>query len=95
MYYSFYSFLPYTSINDIENSNISKLLNKQKDILENIFSDIICLNPNSTYVLITFYIYYFLNCYFIEKDNNHICKEILTKINSLLSTKILYKYQSL
>ena len=91
MYYSFYSFLPYTSLNDIENSNISKLLNKQKDILENIFSDIICLNPNSTYVLITFYIYYFLNCYFIEKDNNHICKEILSKINSLLSAKILYK----
>ena len=64
MYYSFYSFLPYSSINDTENSNISKLFNKQKDLLENIFSDIIPLNPNSSYILINFYIYYFLNFFF-------------------------------
>ena len=91
MYYSFYSFLPYSSINDTENSNISKLFNKQKDLLENIFSDIIPLNPNSSYILINFYIYYFLNFFFVEKDNYQLCKEILNKINTIVSEKILYK----
>ena len=73
MYYSFYSFSPYSSNyffsqkNNLSNnpnedhSKISLLLNKQKQILENMFSDMISINQNSVYILINFYIYYFFN----------------------------------
>ena len=103
MYYSFYSYLPYFSnyfftpnnnsnINmKEENTKISQLLNKQKGFLENIFSDLISLNPNSQYILINFYIYYFLNFYFIENDKIKLCEEIVEKINSIMNGKIIYK----
>ena len=104
MYYSFYSFSPYSSnyffsqkaninnnnIND-EHFKISSLLNKQKQILENIFSDMISINQNSAYILINFYIYYFFNFYFVEIDKIKICEEVLKKINSIIKEKILYK----
>ena len=95
MYYSFYSFFPYSYSNKndtkLEYSNISQLLNKQKEILESIFSDIISLNPNSSYILINFYIYYFLNFYIVDNNKNKLCEEILNKINSIISDKIIYK----
>lgn len=102
MYYSFFSFLPYSSnyfltpknninIPQEEKLNISQLLSKQMQLLENIFSDFISINPNSSYALINFYIYYFLNFYFIENDKMKLCEEVLEKINSISNSKILYK----
>ena len=98
MYYSFspysinYNYESKIELNDTvqKNSNISQLFNKQKQILETVFSDIISPNPNSSYILINFYIYYFLNFYIIEKDGK-ICEDILNKINSIILEKILYK----
>jgi len=103
MYYSFFSFFPYStsyfftpknSINNIpkeENSSISQLLTKQMQLLENIFSDFISINQDSSYILINFYIYYFLNFYFVENDKMKLCEEVLEKINAINTDKILYK----
>ena len=105
MYYTFFSFLSYSKDNYTflknqipKNCNnqqdvptVSQLLTKTKNLLENIFDDIISINPNSTYILIHFYIYYFLNFYFVDIDKNKSCEEILTKINNINTKNILYK----
>ena len=103
MYYSFFSFLPYSSnyfcstknntnnTPKIEQSNISNLLKRQKILLENIFFEIISINNNSAYMLINFYIYYFLNFYLVENDKTKTCEDILGKINVIVNNKIIYK----
>ena len=96
-----YSFLPFNNsptFNFIKNSNksnqdinITEMLNEQIIILEKIFSEIISINPRTSYILINFYIYYFINYYFIEKNDIKQSEKIMKKINNIFENKILYK----
>ena len=101
MYYSFfpfyndnYSFLGAQKKN-LKNStpeiNITEMLNEQELILEKIFGEIIPINPRTSYILIHFYFYYFINSYFIENNNIKECEKIISKINDIFKNKILYK----
>ena len=98
-----YSFLPMNNHNEfnyiknsnkdkcIQDINISEMLNEQIIILEKIFSEIISINPRTSYILINFYIYYFINYYFIEKNDIKQSEKIIKKINNIFEKKILYK----
>ena len=101
MYYSFFPFYN-NNFSFIKNANrdknlnnqdmnISEILNEQKVILEKIFSEIISINSRSSYALINFYFYYFLNYYFVENNQLKECEQIISKINNIFENKILYK----
>jgi hypothetical protein len=100
----YYSFFPFNNDNfsflraqnkDQKNStpqiDITEMLNEQQLILEKIFGDIIPINPRTSYILIHFYFYYFINCYFVENNNIKECEKIITRINDIFKNKILYK----
>ena len=104
MHYSFFpffnnnmSFIKNQNKDNLKNSNsnpeinISEMLNEQKLILEKIFSDIISINSRSCYTLINFYFYYFINYYFVEKNQLNECEKIMEKINHIFENKIIYK----
>ncbi len=71
--------------------NISEMLNEQKIILEKIFSDIISINIRTSYTLLNFYLYYFLNCFFVENNKFKESEKIIGIINNIFENKIIYK----
>ena len=77
--------------NSNNETNISEMLNDQKLILEKIFSDILSINSKSSYALINFYLYYFLNYYYVENNQLKECEQIISKINNIFENKMLYK----
>ena len=101
MYYSFFYFyndnFSFTrtqnkgSKNPSPEINITEMLNEQEMILEKIFGEIITINPRTSYILIHFYFYYFINYYFVENNNLKECEKIISKINDIFKNKILYK----
>ena len=101
MYYSFFPFYNenYNFIRsqnkDPKNSapeiNITEMMNDQQLILEKIFGEIIPINPRTSYILIHFYFYYFINCYFVQNNNIKECEKVISKINDIFKNKILYK----
>ena len=102
-----YSFFPFSNSNisfikgqnkdNLKNNNcypeinISEMLKEQKLILEKIFADIISINYKTSYILINFYIYYFINYYFVDKNQSKECEKIISKINNIFENKIIYK----
>ena len=93
MYYSFYPF--HFLNNAMEKNNleisITNILNEIKIILENNFDNIISINSRSAYLMINFYIYFFINSYFVEENKIEQCQEILNKINDINKNKIIIK----
>ena len=67
------------------------MLNEQKIILEKIFCDIIAINPKTSYMLINFYFYYFINYYFVENNQIKECEKIISSLNNIFENKVLYK----
>ena len=103
----YYSFFPFSSNNNygfvrninrdsnISNNNpeinISEMLEEQKLILEEIFSNILSVNSKTSYILVHFYFYYFINYYFVESNQIKQCEKIMSKINQIFERNILYK----
>ena len=97
--FMYYSIFPYTE--KMDNPMKVKLMNNSNEVnileifgaeeLENIFDDIISINPKSSYFLINLNIYLFLNSYFSDNNELDNIDKIMNKINNIHVQKILYK----